>query len=195
MSSSSNSCGADPDVSVVAAAGRPHPNRRRALLRALALGPLFGLPRLAQAGTGLVADLKRWGSGEFRRFGFLVYEATLWAGDDPQRPPLALRLDYRRAVEGRVIAAASVREMRRFVGDEALLQRWGEQMQRIFPDISAGDHLLGVHRADGVRFYQNERLLGTIATPAFGAAFFAIWLDERTSVPALRAALLQRQQG
>jgi hypothetical protein len=182
-------------MSVADGGKRPRPNRRRTLLQALALGPLFGLPRLAQAGTGLVADLKRWGSGEFRRFGFLVYEATLWAGDDPQRPPLALRLDYRRAVEGRVIAAASVREMRRFVSDEALLQHWGEQMQRIFPDVQAGDHLLGVQRADGVRFYQHDRLLGTIATPGFGAAFFAIWLDERTSVPALRAALLQRQQG
>lgn len=187
MSSSSNSCRADPAT--------PCPKRRRALLRALALAPWLGLPLPVRADTGLLAGLQRWGSGEFRRFGFLVYEATLWAGEDPQRPPLALRLDYRRAVEGRVIAAASLEEMRRFVGDEVLLQHWGEEMQRIFPDVKAGEHLLGVHRPDGVHFHQHERLLGTIASPGFGAAFFAIWLDERTSAPALRAALLQRPQG
>lgn len=195
MSSSSNSCGADPALSVAEGGNRPRPKRRRALLRALALAPVFGLRRRVQAGTDLVADLKRWGSGEFRRFGLPVHQATLWAVDDPQRPPLALRLDYRRAVEGRVIATVSVREMRRFVSDETLLQHWGEQMQRIFPDVQAGDHLLGVHRADGLRFYQHERLLGSIATPGFSAALFGIWLDERTGVPALRAALLQRLQG
>ena len=37
----------------------------------------------------------------------LVYEATLWAGDDPQRPPLALRLDYKRNLSGVAIAEAS----------------------------------------------------------------------------------------
>ena len=44
--------------------------RRRALLLALA-----GLPFAARAGSSdPTAGLKRWGNGEFRRFGFLVYE-------------------------------------------------------------------------------------------------------------------------
>jgi hypothetical protein len=138
---------------------------------------LLGLPWPALANADAIAGLKRWGSGEFRRYGFLVYAATLWAGDDPQRPPLALRLDYQRSIAGKAIAAASVQEMRRFVSDETLLQHWGEQMQRIFPDVEPGDHLLGVYDADGARFYQDDRLLGTIAAPGFAAAFFAIWLD------------------
>ncbi|GAB3546692.1 chalcone isomerase family protein [Noviherbaspirillum agri] len=167
---------------------------RRAVLMTLACAPLFALPAAARAGAGVLAGLQRWGSGKFRRFGFLVYEATLWAGNDPQRPPLALRLDYKRHIKGHVIADASVTETRRFVGDEAILQSWGEQMRRVFPDVKPGDHILGVYGTDGARFYQGERLIGAIASPGFAEAFFAIWLDPRTSAPELRAALLQREE-
>lgn len=174
------------------AKNRPHSAERRALLLALGSAAVVGLPRPARANAEPLAGLKRWGSGEFRRFGFLVYEATLWAGDDPQRPPLALRLDYKRTIEGKAIAEASVKEMRRFVSDEALLRQWGELMLRIFPDVKPGDHIVGTHRPDGAHFYQGERLLGTIGAPGFAEAFFAIWLDARTSAPALRRALLAR---
>jgi hypothetical protein len=160
--------------------------RRRALLLALA-----GLPFAAWGSSDPTAGLKRWGNGEFRRFGFLVYEATLWAGDDPQRPPLALRLDYKRNIEGKAIAEASVKEMRRFVADEALLKRWGEAMARLFPDVKPGDHILGVYRPEGAVFLFNGQAL-EIAEPAFARQFFAIWLDPRTSAPELREALLRR---
>lgn len=165
---------------------------RRRFLLALFTAPLLCLPAPSHANGELLAGLKRWGSGEFRRFGFLVYEATLWAGDDPQRPPLALRLDYKRSIEGKAIAEASVKEMRPFVADEALLAQWGEQMQRIFPDVKPGDHILGVYRSNGARFYQGDRLIGAIGAPGFAEAFFSIWLDARTSAPELRAALLRR---
>lgn len=173
---------------------RPASAARRALLLALVSAPVFALPASARASAEVIAGLQRWGSGEFRRFGFLVYRATLWAGNDPQRPPLALRLDYKRHIKGHAIAEASVKEMRRFVSDEAALQAWGEQMWRIFPDVRPGDHILGVYGADGARFYQDERLIGAIASPGFAEAFFAIWLDARTSAPELRAALLQRKE-
>ena len=156
------------------------------------LALLAGLMPLAPASASVPEGLTRWGSGEYRWFGLAVYTATLWAGDDPAEPPLALRLDYQRAIAGAAIAEASVREMRRFVNDEALLQQWGEAMRRVFPDVKPGDHLLGVYARDGVCFYQDERLLGEIALPGFAPAFFAIWLDARTSAPALRAALLRR---
>lgn len=165
---------------------------RRSFLLALLAAPLLCVSERSHANSELLAGLKRWGSGEFRRFGFLVYEATLWAGDDPQRPPLALRLDYKRSIDGKAIAEASVKEMRPFVADEALLNQWGEQMQRIFPDVKPGDHILGVYRSNGARFYQGDRLIGAIGAPGFAEAFFSIWLDARTSAPELRAALLRR---
>jgi len=103
-----------------------------------------------------------------------------------------LRLDYQRSLEGSAIAEASVREMRRFVDDAARLAAWGAQMRTVFPDVRPGDHLVGVYRAEGAQFHQGERRLGAIAEPGFAAAFFAIWLDARTSAPDLRAALLTR---
>ena len=136
--------------------------------------------------------LRRWGSGTFRRFGFHVYDATLWAGDDPLQPPLALRLDYRRSIAGKAIAEASVREMRTFVADADRLAAWEAEMTRIFPDVRDGDHLVGLWQPDGARFLQDGRVLGAVGDPAFARAFFGIWLDARTSAPGLRAALLQR---
>jgi hypothetical protein len=163
---------------------------RRCLLLAFAGAPLAALPAFASSDP--TAGLQRWGSGEFRRFGFLVYQATLWAGDDPQRPPLALRLDYKRNISGSAIAEASVKEMRAFTSDEAALKRWGDEMARVFPDVKPGDHILGVYRPDGATFQHNGRVTGDIADPEFARRFFAIWLDPRTSAPELRAALLKR---
>ncbi len=166
---------------------------RRRLLLGLAALPLVSLATTGPEAP--TAGFRRWGSGEFRRFGFLVYEVTLWAGsDDPLRPPLALKLTYKRNISGRDIADASVKEMRNLgVGDEARLKGWGGQMARIFPDVRPGDHILGVQLPDAARFFFNDRGIGTIDDPAFARAFFAIWLDARTSAPDLRAALLKRQ--
>ena len=162
-----------------------HSGRRRLLLALLAL------PFAGRAHASIPAGMRRWGSGNFRRFGFLVYQATLWAGDDPLRPPLALRLDYKRSISSTAIAEASVKEMRRLVADQQPLDHWGEQMAQIFPDVRDGDHILGIWQVDGARFLQGDRLLGSVADEAFSRAFFGIWLDERTSAPELRAALLR----
>ncbi|KXB31581.1 hypothetical protein AT959_04230 [Dechloromonas denitrificans] len=167
---------------------KPLSATRRAVLLALAAAPFAAL-----ANSDPTASLQRWGSGEFRRFGFLVYEATLWATDDPQRPPLALKLTYKRSLAGQAIAEASVKEIRNLGRtDEASLQRWGAAMARLFPDVKAGDHIIGQYTPEAARFYFNGRLLGSIDEPAFAQAFFAIWLDPKTSAPELRAALLQR---
>jgi hypothetical protein len=166
---------------------------RRRLLLALAIWPW--LPAFAAEPAAPVRGLRRWGQGEFRRFGFLVYEATLWGGEDPARPPLALRLDYRRNIAGSAIAEASVKEMRQLGADEALLRRWGPEMARLFPDVKPGDHIVGVYRPEGASFLFNGRPLGEIPEPEFARRFFGIWLDPRTSAPDLRAALLRRPEG
>ena len=168
---------------------------RRRLLLALAASPLASFAMTGPASETPIAGLRRWGSGEFRRFGFLVYEATLWVGgDDPLRPPLALKLTYKRNISGRDIADASVKEIRNLgVADESRLRGWGERMVGIFPDVRPGDHIVGVQLPDAARFYFNDRSIGAIDDPDFARAFFAIWLDARTSAPDLRAALLKRQ--
>ena len=173
----------------------PDALRRRINLSALALlaWPFVGLAQ--NASDSPLPGLRRWGRGEFRRFGFLVYEASLWAGDDPTRPPLALRLDYKRRISGSAIAEASVKEMRRFGSEETVLAAWHERMARIFPDVQDGDHILGVYTPDGARFSHNGRDLGGIDDARFARDFFGIWLDPRTSAPELRAALLAPPAG
>lgn len=142
----------------------------------------------------LTGGFKRWGSGEFTRFGFLVYEATLWAGDaDPLKPPLALALTYKRNLSGQRIAEASVKEIRNLkIADELTLKNWGERMAQVFPDVQPEDRIVGVHLPEGARFFYNDKFIGSVDDPAFARAFFAIWLDARTSAPALRALLLKK---
>ncbi|MFO1371823.1 MAG: chalcone isomerase family protein [Candidatus Competibacteraceae bacterium] len=166
------------------------PISRRRLLGLLAAWPLASLANTLPESP--ITGLRRWGSGELRRFGFLIYEATLWAGDDPTRPPLALQLTYQRHIQGQALVEASVAEMRKLgVTEKAQLERWSMALARIFPNVRPGDHLFGLYLPEGAHFHQGGRWLGSIQEPAFARAFFGIWLDERTSAPELRAALLQ----
>jgi hypothetical protein len=164
---------------------------RRRLLSLLAAWPLAVF-----AGTEApLAGLKRWGSGSYRWFGLRIYDATLWAGSDPTQPPLALRLTYQRSIRGGDIAEASVDEMRKLGNaNKSQLTNWGEKMARLFPDVHPDDYLLGVYRHGGADFYYNDHLIGNIDDEAFAASFFGIWLDTRTSAPALRASLLLRSE-
>ena len=187
--SESIGCGRHPKK----AKNRPASQRRRELAAAIAAWPLACLPAVAAPATSL--GLRRWGSGDFRRYGFLVYHATLWAGDDPHSPPLALRLDYKRSIAGSAIVDASIAEMRQLGAPEDDLRRWGQEMARLFPDVRDGDHLTGIHLADSAVFLFNGSPRGEIADPEFARRFFAIWLDPRTSAPNLRAALLRPPSG
>jgi hypothetical protein len=65
-------------------------------------------------------------------------------------------------------------------------------MAQIFPDVKPEDRIVGVHLSEGARFFHNDRFIGSVDDPAFARAFFAIWLDARTSAPELRALLLKR---
>jgi hypothetical protein len=128
-----------------------------------------------------------------------VYDAQLFVprGFDPARPtaqPFALELHYARSLDGRAIAERSGDEIARLkIGTDAQRTRWLAEMASLFPDVKAGQRLAGIYRPDGAtRFYVDGRFLGEIADPDFGRAFFAIWLDPRTSAPQLRSNLLRQ---
>jgi hypothetical protein len=44
----------------------------------------------------------------------------------------------------------------------------------------------------GARFFHNDRAIGTVDDPDFSDAFFAIWLDARTTAPSLRESLVRQ---
>lgn len=142
-------------------------------------------------------DAERWqiqGTGEMRWFGFSLYSARLWRSGERWQAdlPHALELTYRRTITAEQLVSASIDEMRRIDGrDEALLARWRQQLAGVFPSVSEGDTIVGLHEPGrGVRFFFNGRLYGTIDDATLAAAFFAIWLDPRTREPGLRARLL-----
>lgn len=138
------------------------------------------------------------GSGSFRWFGLKLYDASLWAvrgsfnPDNWQSASLALELNYARSLEGRRIAEASIDEMKKLsIGTPAQHKAWDEAMKQVFPDVDKTTQLTGLYApGQPTRFFRNGAAIGEIADPAFGPAFFAIWLHPKTTAPKLRTMLL-----
>ena len=181
------------------------PSRRLALARlaaAAAFNPfamshVIAAPQPPAELLDALPQARLQGSGVLRFFGLRVYEARLWTlpgfdADDYARRPFGLELAYDRRLEGQAIAERSVAEMRR-VGsfDEAAGKRWLALMVKAFPDVVAGDRLLGLNDGAGeVRFFHNGRLTAQTVDADYARLFFGIWLARQTSAPALREALL-----
>jgi Chalcone isomerase-like len=135
-----------------------------------------------------------------------VYEAQLWCTEDTHlnlthhaalnssfaNQSFALELRYLRSLAGDAIAERSLKEIQKLgLGSAAQHQVWLTQMKALLPSVNKGDRITGVHLAGvGAAFYLNDQPLGRIDDPRFAQAFFAIWLDPKTSAPALRSALL-----
>ncbi len=174
-------------------------SRRSALaaLAALACAPRAGAtPMPAEVAAELAAS-KLHGAGRLTWFGLSVYDARLWAGEGFsaarfEREPLALEVQYARALQGRQIAERSLAEMQRFGAvTEADAARWLASMTQLFPDVAAGDRITGVHRpGEAARYYFNGKLRGEVRETDFARRFFGIWLSPQTSEPKLRLALL-----
>ncbi len=138
------------------------------------------------------------GETRFRKYFFHVYDAFLWVPEDQHWAldgEYALDITYARDFEGEMLARSGREQMAEIgVGDEALRMEWYERMKGLFPDVSQGDRLIGWHRpGQGAWFYYNDALLDTVEDAAFGEAFFAVWLDQRTSEPRMRRELLGEQ--
>jgi|JI10StandDraft_1071094.scaffolds.fasta_scaffold256422_2 hypothetical protein len=175
--------------------------RRRALL---ALGAWSVLPTRASAATPPPEVAADWpaarlqGQGPLRVWGLHICDLRLWTAapalgpDNWARTPLALEIEYARALSGQRIAERSLAEMRRGGPiDATTAERWLAEMARLFPDVRAGDRITGHHRpGEGPRFTHNGRDRGELRDAPFGPRFFGIWLAPTTSEPTLRSALL-----
>ena len=174
---------------------------RQPLQRAvLTLLVLCSVPAVYAEAKDLTRELglQRYGSGELRRFGFLIYEAQLWGVGNtanPAQPPMALQLTYKREIAGKKIVEASVDQMRALGANESQLDAWAVAMSRIFPDVKPGDQLVGIYRPGSATFIYNNREIGEVRDPDFARLFFGIWLDPRTSEPRLREKLLSSGAG
>jgi len=148
---------------------------------ASAFEPPAGIPEVGEVGRG-----------EFSRFGFSVYEARLWAPSGRYVPhlPFALSLTYQWSIESARIVKSSLDEMAKLGVPIDAHPQWRDQLARVLPNVAVGDTLTGVYQpGEGAIFYHQGKSTGRI-DDSLARAFFAIWLDPRTSEPSLRQALL-----
>ena len=138
------------------------------------------------------------GEGRLRWLGFSVYDARLYipkqgfVAERFSAQPIALELRYLRGLSGQAIAERSAKEIEKLgLGTPAQRTSWLNAMRHLFPDVTEGKVLTGIHvPGKGAQFFANGQVLGRIEDEEFSRAYFAIWLDERTTAPQLRQALL-----
>lgn len=137
------------------------------------------------------------GQGRLTYWGFEVYDASLWVAPGFRRGNFAehgfaLQLSYLRDFRAADIARRSIDEMARTGRfDPAQARQWQAALQAALRDVRRGDRLTGIHRpGHGAVFLFNDKPAGEVRDPVFARLFFAIWLGEQTSEPALRQALL-----
>lgn len=139
-------------------------------------------------------DWRLLGFGHFRKLLWDVFDASLWVPGEhwTQDEPFVLAIRYVRNFEGKDIVEGTRRQWKHLgFGDTARTEAWLQLLTGIFPDIKQGDQLQGLHLPGReTRFFHNGRPIGIITDPDFGTAFFAIWLDPKTSEPILRENLL-----
>ncbi|MGH7923662.1 MAG: chalcone isomerase family protein [Candidatus Binatus sp.] len=138
--------------------------------------------------------LHQVGRGSQSYFGLSVYNVTLWALNNRWNPdePHALDLESSRTISKSQLTEAGMDEMQRLgIGTYHQRQAWRRELERVMPSVSKGDQVVVLCAPNHKTFFfHNGREGGEIDDPAFGAAFFSIWLDPRTKNPALRKSLL-----
>lgn len=134
------------------------------------------------------------GEARLTKYMFHIYDARLWAAEgryDASRPH-ALEIRYARRIAADALTTRTIEEWRRLgLWDAAREQRWRAVLGRAWPDVEPGDRLLAyIEPGKPMRIFHNGQPYSEFDDPEFASAFFAIWLDPRTSEPKLRKKLL-----
>jgi hypothetical protein len=157
------------------------------LVLLIASGPVFAKESL----DPYVKGLQLQGKGRMTFWGFDVYDARLYVGDQRGQTGFALDLSYLRSLKGADITKSTIDEMQRLGVSEANRNAWGKKLDGIFPNVVSGSSLTAIHvPGRGTVFLHNGKPAGEIAGDDFAKAFFSIWLDPKTAAPKLRTALI-----
>ena len=134
------------------------------------------------------------GAATLHWFGLHVYDIALFAAKPPYSPAgtAVLSICYRISIKHQRLLDTTLKEWRRLgQGTAAQHEQWCKQLEGMWPDVKDGDRLTAFTCSNGpTQFYFGDRRLGEIADPAFGPAFFAIWLHEKSRYPEIRDELL-----
>ena len=146
----------------------------------------------AESWKSLIPGASQVGQGQFSRFGWSIYQAQLWTLNGQYEPnqPFALKLTYERDIAESRIVQASLDEMSKLGAPVKERQGWRAVLEQVIDDVKKGESITGVYRpGEGATFFHGDKETGKM-DEELARAFFAIWLDARTSEPSLRQALL-----
>jgi len=137
--------------------------------------------------------LEKVGSGIYRKFGFSIYRATLWApgGTWGADRPYALELHYLRSLSQDTLVDAVVDSIEdQNITDASTLASWKTELTQTLPAVEDGDVIVGltVPGKKSLLFF-NGKQVASIEDQAFSKAFFNIWLGDDADQD-LRAKLL-----
>ncbi len=149
------------------------------------------LPPVVQAKAH--APLSPVGHGTYRKFGFTIYHATLWApqGVWDARKPHAIELHYARGLSKDTVADSVVDDIRdQKATDDDTFAKWEAKMRDAIPAVKDGDTMIALAvPGKGAELYFNGTQIADIHDEAFSRAFFNIWLGEDAD-ESLRSKLL-----
>ncbi|ALU41892.1 chalcone isomerase family protein [Pseudoalteromonas rubra] len=178
--------------------------------------PLVAPLQASASTTTQLSTLELRGTADLRYLFWDVYSAALYTGGEAYQAeqfPQVLSLTYKRDIEAQELVDATREQWQKqkLVLDNA--EQWLRQLVQLWPDIQKGNQLiLVVDRDKQSRFYfrpdpgaevksalseaelkTSARFLGAINDRAFGPAFLAIWLSEKTTEPKLREQLIGKR--
>lgn len=179
------------------AAGRRKLAQRTGILRFL-----FLVLALAMGGTSSFAHstspLVKVGEARLKVMFWSIYDSRLYTPSGQYvegERPLRLEIDYRRDVSTQALVDNTRKEWSAMGRTHPRRDQWLATLSELWPDIKENDVLRLELDADGVStFTHNDDLLGRIEDPEFGQQFVDIWLSEDCTRPALRTALLGKDE-
>ena len=127
--------------------------------------------------------LQKVGQGKYTKFGFTIYNASLWApqGKWSYDKPFALELAYTRNLGKETVVDSvydSIKEQK--IADDGTLARWKEILMKTIPAVKKGDKVVVVSKpGTKATVILNGENQGAFPEQALSDAFFAIWLGEK----------------
>lgn len=169
----------------------------RKLILAIALllpAPVFAVMDKPTELVPYIKAGKPYGDGFYKWAFIKAYETSLWTDEHPwsMQGRFALSIRYNMHFTPQDLAQRSVDEIKHLGPLTADQEKdYLAQLMQIFPDVKSGDVITALHQpSKGISFFHNTKPVGTITDATFAGKFMGIWLDEKTSAPDLRKALL-----
>ena len=141
-------------------------------------------------------DLRLVGEAQLRVFFWRIYDSSIYTKSgsyEGVEPGLALKIEYRRAIDGDEFISRTGEEWEKLglLSDES--SEWLAKLEEFLPSVIKGDVII-LKVGDNLEsiFHYNFERIGEIKPPQFTRDFLSIWLSEKSSYPKLQQQLIGR---